>query len=352
MRVVVSVFLGLALSFPTAAAPQDSIRAASRVIDRTDSSNGGMPWRFRQTTSQSGDRETTTETEEARNTDGRMVPVRETVVEVIKAGTLLRTTAETFGLGVSGQRLPLETRESIEEQPTGDRIRTTSTLRTLDVNGRFAIGEHVTEEMLVTPGGRRMERTIHRPDQNGQLRPMERTERVESVAPQDVRSTTTESQVDVNNRWQVTEVRTRNARTIGATENVDETIGRRDLNGALLERQRTVGRVTRQDGRENLVVEMFDRERYAFGSTVPPGMTGRIRRTITPRVDGGRQIVEEVEERSVVAPDDPLRIVRRVVETTWRTSSGGWETERQVFERDPNNQLVLMASETEATTDR
>lgn len=352
MRVAALAFLGLALSCPATAAPQDTSRPASRVVERTDLSNSAMPWRLLQATSRSGDRETTREIEEAPNTDGTMVPVRETVVEVVKAGTIVRTTAETFGVGLSGQRVPLETRESIEEQPGAGRMRTTSTVRHLDLNGRLAIGEQITDETLVTPEGRRMERTIHRLDQNGQLRPMERTEHVESVAPQQMRSTTTAWQTDVNNRWQVTEVRRLDSRTIGATENVEETIGQRDLNGALWERQRTVSRVTRQNGREDMVVEIFDQERSAYGSTNRPSMSGRIHRTITPRADGGRELVEQVEERSLVAPDDPLRVVRRIVETTWRTGAGGWETERQVFERDPNNRLVLTTSETESTRDR
>jgi hypothetical protein len=352
MRVVALAFLGLALSCPATAAPQDTSRPASRVIERTDISHDAMPWRLVQATSQSGDRETTREIEETPNTDGRMVPVRETVIEVIKAGTIVRTTAETFGVGLSGQRVPLATRESIEEQPGVGRMRTTSTVRHPDLNGRLAIGERITDETLVTPEGRRMERTIDRPDQNGQLRPMERTEHVENVAPQQVRSTTTAWRTDVNNRWQVIEVRNLDARTIGATENVEETIRQSDLNGALWDRQRTVSRVTRQNGREDVVVEMFDQERSAFGSTTRPSMSGRIHRTITPRADGGRELVEQVEERSLVAPDDPLRIVRRVVETTWRTGAGGWETERQLFERDPNNRLILTTFETEATRDR
>jgi hypothetical protein len=53
-----------------------------------------------------------------------------------------------------------------------------------------------------------------------------------------------------------------------------------------------------------------------------------------------------------VAPDDPLRIVRRTIETVRRTGAGRWETNRQVFERDPNNRLVLTISETGETTDR
>jgi hypothetical protein len=267
MRVVALVFLGLALSSPATADAQ----ATSRL---------------RQTTNQSGARETSTEIEETPNGDGRMVPVRQTVVEVIRAGTIVRTTSETS-----------------------------------------------------------------RPDLNGRLRPMERTEHVErSITPQEVRSTTTASHVDVNNRWQVTEVRTHDARTIGGADDVEETIRQPDLNGTLWERQRSVSRVTRENGREDAVVETFDQGRYAAGSTTHTTMSGRMRRTTTPRGDGGHQIVEEVEERSLVAPDEPLRVVRRVVETTRRTGSGGWEMERQLFERDPNNRLILIASETEETS--
>jgi hypothetical protein len=350
VRVAASVFLGLALAFPATAAPQDTSRPASRVIERTDVSGGAAPWRLVQTTNQSSDRETTTEIEQAPNTDGRMVPVRETVVEIIRAGTIVRTTTQMFGLGVSGQRLPLETRESIEEQPGEGRLRATHTIWRPDANGRLAIGERVEDETMTTPEGSRMERTIHRRDPNGQLRPAEHTEHVERYnAPQQVRSTTTESQVDLNNRWQVTEVRNRDTRTIGATEDGDETIQQRDLNGGLWERQRTVSRVTGQNGRENLVVEMFTDDRHAFGSSIRSRLSSRVRRTTTPRADGGREIVEEVEERNPVAVDDPLRIVRRVVETMRRTGAGGWETERRVFERDPNNRLILTTSDIDET---
>ena len=353
MRLVTAIILGLVLSSSATAGQQSTSRPASRVIERTDVSGGALPWRLRQTTSQVGDREITTEIEEMPNTDGKMAPVRETSVEVIRAGTIVRTQSETRGVGVSGQRFPLETRESIEEQPSAGRVRTTNTIWRPDPNGRLAIRERIADETSTTPEGRRTERTVDRPDPNGRLRPMERTEHAESrVAPQAVSSTTTELQVDVNNRWQVTEIRSRDARTSGVTDAVEETIQQRDLNGTLSERQRSISRVTRQNGSEATVVETFTHDRYPSGSTNQPSLSRRIRRTSTPRGDGGHEIVEDVEERSPVALGDPLRVVRRVVETTRRTGAGGWETERQVFERDPNNRLILTTSETEATTDR
>jgi hypothetical protein len=127
----------------------------------------------------------------------------------------------------------------------------------------------------------------------------------------------------------------------------------RDLNGALWERERIVSRVTNQNGQEHLLIERFTNDNgYPVSSSLRRTLSSRIRRTATARADGGREIVEDVEERSPVAPDDPLRIVRRTIELVRRTGAGRWETNRQLFERDPNNRLVLTISETEDTTDR
>ena len=315
MRIVIVILLGIALSSAVVAGQQATGRPASRVIERADVSGGVLPWRLVQTTNQTGDRETTTETEHIPGTDGRMVPVRETVVEVIRAGRVVRTNSETFGFALSGQRRLLETRELVENSTEG-RVQATDTTWRSDLNGRLAISERVTEDTAVTPDTRRTERTIHRPDLEGRLRPMERTDYAErQAAPQRIQATTTESQVDVNNRWQVIEIRNHDVRSTGVTEEAEETILLRDLNGALSERS-------------------------------------RIRRTTSPSADGGREVVEEVEERSPVAPADPVRMVRRIVETTRRAGSGRWETERQVFERDVNNRLALTSSETEVTTER
>jgi hypothetical protein len=354
MRIATVVLVGIALSPTVEAGQQTTGRPAARVVERADVSGVALPWRLLQATNQTGDRETTIETEQMPNTDGRMVPVRETVVEVIKAGRVVRTSSETFDFAMSGQRRLLETRESIESSTEG-RVQATDTTWRSDLNGRLAISERITEDASVTPDARRTERTTHRPDLDGRLRPMERREHAERrVAPQGVQVTTTESQVDVNNRWQVIEVRNRDVRSTGATEETEETILRRDLNGALSERERRVSRLTRQDGREDLLIETFTDGGVGdpFRSSIRRTLTSRIRRTTSPRADGGREIVEEVEERSLVAPEDPLRIVRRSVETARRTGWGRWEIERQLFERDPNNRLVLTSSENEETTER
>ena len=354
MRIVSFLFLGIAVTSTAQAGQQTTGRPALQVIEQTDVSPGRLPWRLLRTTNQTDDRETTTETEQIPDLDGRMAPVRQTVVEVIRAGRIVRTNSTTFDLGISGQRRLAETRESIEASSADGGVHATNTTRRSDVNGRLAITERVTEDSTITPGARRIERTLDRPDLNGQLRPALRTEHTERlIAPQTVRASTTELHMDVNNQWQVSEVRNRDVRSIGAMEETEETILERDVNGTLRERERTVSRLTNQNGQENLLIERFtDDGRYPVSSSIRRTPSSRIRRTATARADGGREIVEEVEERSPVAPDDPLRIVRRTIETVRRTGAGRWETNRQVFERDPNNRLVLTLVEAEDTTDR
>ena len=63
--------------------------------------------------------------------------------------------------------------------------------------------------------------------------------------------------------------------------------------------------------------------------------------------DGGRYTVEEVEGLSPVAPDDPLRMIRRTVTTVRQIGTDRWVTERQVFERDVNGRMRLVINDTE-----
>jgi hypothetical protein len=354
MRIVACVLPGFLLVPTLAAGQQTPKQPASRIVEGTDIRGGVAPWRTVRTASRTGDRDTVTESEQAAGTDGRLVPVRETQAEIMRAGSVVRTSAETSGFGISGQRYPLETRDSIEDGSASGRVLRTDTTQRLDINGRLAISERSTEESSVTPEGRRSERTIRRPDLDRRLRAQERTEHTERrVAPQAVRTTTTELGTDLDARWQVLEVRDREERTTGSISETAETVRRPDLNGRLSERERRISRSTVGNGREDLLVETFmdDGGRYVSRPTIRHTLTQRLRRTTTPGADGGRQVVEEVEERSLVASEEPLRLVRRIVTTVRPTGTGRWRTERQAFDRDLNGRLIPTVLEIEESTE-
>ena len=102
MRTVSFLFLGIASASAAQAGQQTTSRPASQVIEQTDGSPGRLPWRLLRTTNQAADRETTTETEQLPDIDGRMAPVRETVVEVIRAGRIVRTMNPSGHSGAEG----------------------------------------------------------------------------------------------------------------------------------------------------------------------------------------------------------------------------------------------------------
>jgi len=163
-------------------------------------------------------------------------------------------------------------------------------------------------------------------------------------APGLVRHETTVLVRDLNGGWRSIEVRRGEART-GPSERVEEeTIQRRNLNGELTVTERNVTSRSRTNDQEQAVIETYTP--YADGIS-PLALSQRVQRTTTATADGGRYTVEEVESRSRVAPTEPMRLTGRTLTTVRPAGAGRWVTERQVFERDLNGQLRLVANETE-----
>jgi hypothetical protein len=168
--------------------------------------------------------------------------------------------------------------------------------------------------------------------------------RREAPAPGLVRHETTVLVRDLNGGWRSIEVRRGEART-GPSERVEEeTIQRRDLNGALKVTERNVTSRSRTNDQEQAVIETYTP--YADG-TSPLALRQRVQRTTTATADGGRYTVEEVESRSRVSHTEPMRLTARILTTVRPAGAGRWVTERQVFERDLNGQLRLVVNETE-----
>jgi hypothetical protein len=320
MRTGYGVIVGVLICPSSEAGQQPS----TTVIERRDASGSVTPWRLTQTTTVDGDRETTTETEHVPDVEGRMQPVQEAVIETIRSGQVTRTRVDRFWIDGARQRRLLDTTESVEDASSPDRLQVIGTTRRVDVNGRISVAERVTAYTTETREGRSSERTIERTDLNGQLRPEERAERTERrVSPTAVEEVVTLLKADVNHRWQV----------------IDSERSVRDS-------------TTRQDGREDVVIETYAEYGFPYmdRSTVRPRLAQRIHRSITPSADGGRDVVEDVEARSLVSPEDRLRIVRRTIESVRSIGPGRWETERQIFERDPNNRLTLISTHREETS--
>jgi hypothetical protein len=322
------------------------------VIERTYAAGDLAPSRSVQTRSESGSREVVVETSEAPDVEGRLAPIQEVVMETIRtAPNTAQTRRDVFGFAADRRRRLFETTESLREtQANGDSSAVHNT-RAQDLNGGLRLMSRQMEQTRSTaPDVRQTDTALLAPDLNEALRETERIEYTERrINPGVVRHDSTHLVRDLNGGWQPIETRRGEAREIGASERIEEeTIQRRDINGKLAVDERTVTRRSNANEQDRVVIETH--ARYADGLPLSDSrlvLSQRVHRTTTATADGGRYTVEEVEGRSGVAPNDPMRVIRRTVTTVRQIGTDRWVTERQVFERDVNGRLRLVINETE-----
>jgi hypothetical protein len=249
-----------------------------------------------------------------------------------------------------GRRRLIETTDTTRESLAHGRTRLVETTRTPDVNGRLRVASRYIEETTTAASGtRETVGTLLVPGIDGPLRESRRWEFTErEVTPGVIRWDSTELVRGQNGQWDVVELRSRDTRTVGPGDSLEEeTVRRRDASGRLAVSQRAVTRRTEADGRVMEVTDTFGDDPQGFTrSPTPMGLSQRVTRTTTAGADGDRSTIEEIERRNVAAPSDPLRVVRRTVETV-RLVGEQTETERRVFERDPNGRMVLISTERE-----
>jgi hypothetical protein len=120
------------------------------------------------------------------------------------------------------------------------------------------------------------------------------------------------------------------------------TLRNRDLNGTVTVNEQTVTRRAQTSEGDQLIVETYlpsiEGGRLALAR--------RVRRTTTA-VSDGMQTVEETDERSPVAPTEPLRTVRRSVTTVRGIGTDSYSSERRVFEVDVNGRFVPVVTQIE-----
>jgi hypothetical protein len=344
-----AVATGQQRSETTDQGPQGPARS---VIERTYAADNLSPWRRVQTRRESGSREIVVDTSEIPDVEGRLAPIQEIVVETIRAApNTAQTRREVFEFAPDRRRRRLETTESLRETLANGNTSVVLNASAPDLNGRLGVTSRQMEQTRSTaPDVRQTDTTLLVPHVNETLRETERTVYTEHrISPGVVRHDSAHLVRDVNGRWQPMETRRGQAREIEAPERMEEeTIQRLDMNGKLAVDQRNVTRRSKANEQDHVVIETY--APYADGSFRSDSrlaLSQRVHRATTATADGGRYTVEEVEGRSRVAPNDPMRVIRRTVTTVRRIGTDRWVTERQVFERDVNGRLQLVITDTE-----
>lgn len=317
---------------------------SSSTVERSYTAGAAIPARVVQTRTESNGREVVTETTETLGTDGKMKMSLETTTETIRTGKdSSQTKQERFTSDPQGRRLLLETTQTDTEKLADGTGRSVSNTWAPDLNGRLGLSSREVEETKSTaPGVTQTNKSTYRPGVGGTLQESERLQATERKISSDV--TQSESSLFIDNgngRWQAAEVRNQEVRESGPERVTEETVKRPDLNGSLAVSERSVTRETRAKGQEESVTETYSHNIVglpASGGALP--LAQRVRVTASDTSGGGRQTIREVEARNPAAPNGPLRVVERTVETLVQVGPDRWEVQRQVFALDSNGRLV------------
>jgi hypothetical protein len=331
---------------------------ATTVTEHTYPGGDFLPWRRVERRTESGGRKVIIETAEAPSVEGRWERVEEVVTDTTRVGKAsTRTQRDVFYFAAQHQRRLAETTQS--DQETRPNAIRTNVERTwvADLDGHLVLSTGYSEQRrVVSPGLQQTEATVLLRGPERSLREVERTESTDhQVSSAVVRHDSTHLVRDLfNGRWVPVEARSGQTRGVGPAERVDEeTIQRPNLNGTLVLIDKVVTRTSESNGGSRVVIETYSQGAEGFvRSDSHLALRQRVSRSTTATADGGRSIVEEIEERNPMAPNDPMRVTRRTVVTVRSIGRGGWVTERQMFERDQNGRMFLVTKDTEVTTEK
>ena len=341
---IVATSLSIASLSATASAQQ-----GNGATERVYFNNGLAPSRIIERRSESGGRERVVQTEESIGPDWRWIPVEEIVTETARDGNgTVRTRRDVFGFDADRRRVLRETTDTTAEPSTNGIARSIADTRVMDINGRFGLTSRRVEDVDTVDSDVRLTTTTRLTRGiNGSVLETERTVHTERrLGPSLVRHETAHSLRDANGRWMPI---ASYAADVQGTGDKEETVQRPDLNGRLVTTERIVTRRSESNGQEQATVETYSQDAEGFSrSGGRLALTQRIRRSATTTSDG-TVTVDDVEARSRVSPNDPMRLVQRTVVTVRNVASGRQVTERQVFELDVNGRLTPVLTETEET---
>ena len=323
---------------------------SSSTVERTYAAGAAVPSRRSQTRTESNGREIITETTETPDPDGKLRLSRETTTEIVRTGAdSTQTKHEVFAPDAHGRRRLIEsTQTDVQMSPDGSSRSVTNTVAP-DLNGRVEVLRREIQEISSpAPDVKQTDTSIFRPGINEALVESERLQQTEQKISSDLtQSESTRFLRDGNGRWQITETWNQEVRTAGGERVAEETVGRLTDNGTVALSERRITRQSKINGADQTVIEMYSQGvQGSVWGTSTLQLNERVRFTTTPTPDGGQQTTREVEGRNPVAPNEPLRVIERTVETFRPVGPDRWEMQRQVFGLDGNGRLTPVLTET------
>jgi hypothetical protein len=345
--ILIATFVQEAAAFQKPKGPPTTF--ASSSVEQSFAGGAAVPTRRTQTRTESNGREVVTEVTETVGVDGKMKMSLETTSETTrKSPNTTQTKREVYSPDGQGRRRLVETTQIESQKLTNGASRSVADTYANDVNGRLSLsGREIQDVTAPSANVTQTTTTVFRPGINEPLTEAERFQKTENKISKDVTQTESTWLIrDGNGRWQTAETRSEDVRVTGNERVSEETVRRANANGALTVSEKTVTRQSKSNGKDETLTETYAENLEGIASA--PGklqLSQRVRSTTTTAPDGSQQTIREVEERNPVAPNGPMRVMTRTVDTTRQVGPNQWEVQRQVFAIDGNGKLVPVLTE-------
>ena len=316
-------------------------KVATVETERNDATGSTTPARWSVETSESGNRKTETQVLETLGVDGGYEPTVEIEQETIQIDAqTARVVRRLFARDADGRRKLIELTEEEQQHLGSDQQRVVSTISKPTLDGRMQVTrKQIQETARLGPQTTQTKTSVLQPSINGGLRAVERvTEIQEQKGPGVVEVRRTQVLPDGNGRWEPYQAVEQVIRKEGNEVHTEEELQRRDANRRLSVAERTVSREwTDEKGAEHQVTEVYSNN---IAGTTRDGdgrlqLDRRMSITRTSRPDGSQQTTQELEQRSIVAPNEGLRVTERVLESSSSPGPAGTDSQKSVQARDP-----------------
>lgn len=341
--------------FHTPKASSQQANTASTQSEWPYATGGITPARRTETSTKTESGQVVTQRLETPGIYGRYQLLTETEEETIEVdANTTRVIRRLFARDARGRRQVIEvTEEEHHRLPNdGERIVRNTSQPTLD--GHFQLTRRDIEETTqVTPTMRQTRTTVSHPDINGGLTPVEQiSETEQEKEPGVLVVERTQLLLDGNGRWEPHETRERVIRSQGGEVRTEEQVYRKDANFQMSLAERTVTREWKDEqGAEHQTTQVYSDN--ISGNTHSADdrlhLDRELRIVRQTRSDGSQQTIQELGQRSTVAPSSPLRVTERVVTFSRPVGRGGAQTQKTVQALDANGRyqtiIVLQVNE-------
>ena len=344
MALLLAIFLMQSWMLAAAQSSSDSDEAtsSSSTSSAPSSSAGVNPARTSQSHTEADGRTVDTQSIQMLGPNGTYQSFLDVQRESVKVdASTVRTTEKRYGRGPDGQKVLLQVTEEESHSGSGSEhvVRTVSNP---DVNGRLQVVKREIQDTKQTaPNMQEVKTTVLSPNVNGGFVPTMEVQERDTLDKGKVVGYHKSTLVpDGAGKWQTNEVREGTFKQGEGDERLkDEHVLRPDSDGRLAVVERTVTKEAKAGGEKRNIVEKFSSGNPGSASDNALRLDKRVTTVAKPTAEGGKQTVQEVEERSAGNAESSLHVTQQATETVRQGSGGSSQETRTIQTLGPSSGL-------------